>query len=112
MTDRLRAHPYVGPRGRDNELPNAREHLAIPNELSVGREIREAATRALPADAGSLVGHVPQTCSVRGFDVLFGKGHADSRGRDTESDRLPCRLPTPTPSVHLTDNSAQRHARS
>src|SRR5262245_13984354 len=43
VAEGIRADPYVLPRRRDDELPDAPEHFLVPDALAVSGEVLEAA---------------------------------------------------------------------
>ena len=75
VAGRERTDPHVGPLWRNHELAKAIQLCLVSNRRSVRTQIREAATAALPANAGHRISHIAESRHLRGFDVLVGADH-------------------------------------
>src|SRR5262249_13288347 len=66
MAARIGANPHVGPRGRDHERADARQHGGVADAAAVLVDIAETAARANTADAGTaVIADVTQTGDFR-----------------------------------------------
>src|SRR5206468_8658937 len=78
---RMRADPDVGPGRRDRERPDARDRLAVADQLAVGIEVGERPAGPAPSDAGRAVDDVAEA----GRLGRRGRIGSDLSGRATEA---------------------------
>ena len=78
MASGRRADPHVGPSRRNHELADALQLSGVANLGAVRSRVREPAPAPPTSDAGTRVGHVPQTGGLRRFNVFVRERHRRS----------------------------------
>jgi len=81
MAARIGTDPYVGPCGWNGEPADALQLALVRKRSPIGRDIAEAATRALPPNAWAIVACVTKSGILRGIDhVRRGNAHDVASG--------------------------------